>query len=307
MSKTNGDTGSIRIPRILVMLDNNEYPTLNQLAEEFNVSTRTVYRDIKSIPLPISKNAQHQYYFENGFSLSSMSFSNLEQLLLFLSMDIMSEINPVFVKTSHALMSKLNMPGNKKPYEVKLDPYQEISFESNTFLLIENSINSKKNLKFNYQNFRKEVIPFKVMSLDEIWYLFAKDTVDHKFKTFFITDMMNIILSSHLSPVETHAEEFMEEIQSPYFEDHEKYEIIVKVLQPIAHYFLRKKHLLSQELISEDEYGDLLIKFNVTSDEEVDNLIKSWLPHVQIVSPKRLQDKLIKELSEYIDNNITIE
>jgi len=40
--------------------------------------------------------------------------------------------------------------------------------------------------------------------------------------------------------------------------------------------------------------------FEVSSDEDIDNLIKAWLPHVEILSPIRLRHQLISELKAYI-------
>ncbi|MFW2525413.1 hypothetical protein ACN5O8_06770 [Aliarcobacter butzleri] len=37
-------------------------------------------------------------------------------------------------------------------------------------------------------------------------------------------------------------------------------------------------------------------------DEDIDNIIKSWLPHIEIIEPLRFRDKLKNELKEYLTN-----
>jgi len=59
----------------------------------------------------------------------------------------------------------------------------------------------------------------------------------------------------------------------------------------IVHYFKLKNFLSSQEILEEYDDGSIIVKFDVTSDEDVDNLIKSWLPHIEILEPERLRKK----------------
>jgi len=66
-------------------------------------------------------------------------------------------------------------------------------------------------------------------------------------------------------------------------------------------HFLVKKHLRSQETIKRGEDG-LTLRFQITNDMEILPLIKRWIPHIKIISPNSLKEKLRKELNVYLDN-----
>ena len=57
---------------------------------------------------------------------------------------------------------------------------------------------------------------------------------------------------------------------------------------------------IKQEIISKEEDNSLIISFQASHAEDVDNLIKSWLPHIAILEPKWLKDQLLEELGAYL-------
>jgi predicted DNA-binding transcriptional regulator YafY len=58
--------------------------------------------------------------------------------------------------------------------------------------------------------------------------------------------------------------------------------------------------LPTQEIINEEKDGSLLISYQVSHHEDIDNVIKSWLPDIQIISPKDYKVEFENELKEYI-------
>ena len=81
---------------------------------------------------------------------------------------------------------------------------------------------------------------------------------------------------------------------------HNTYDVKVKVYKEIAHFFEQKDFLQSQEIEEKFEDGSLIINFEISHDEDIDNIIKSWLPHIEILEPIRFRDKLKNELKEYL-------
>ena len=55
-------------------------------------------------------------------------------------------------------------------------------------------------------------------------------------------------------------------------------EVVLEVDSSKARYFQDKKHLSSQKIIETKENGYLLLKFTVTQEFELEELIKKWLP-----------------------------
>jgi len=63
-----------------------------------------------------------------------------------------------------------------------------------------------------------------------------------------------------------------------------------------------KKHLVSQKIVEQNSDGTLIVSFEVSSDEDVDNLIKAWIPHMKIRKPLRLKEKIKQDISLYLQS-----
>jgi len=44
----------------------------------------------------------------------------------------------------------------------------------------------------------------------------------------------------------------------------------------------------------------LILTFKVTQEMEMEELIKKWLPHIRVIEPLSLKEKIEKELREYL-------
>jgi len=73
----------------------------------------------------------------------------------------------------------------------------------------------------------------------------------------------------------------------------------------VSKHFLQKKHLPSQEEKLLDN-GKLLLTFYVTDYMEISPMIKKWIPNLILKEPLEWREKLIEELSMYL-NKLSIE
>ena len=51
-----------------------------------------------------------------------------------------------------------------------------------------------------------------------------------------------------------------------------------------------------------DEY--FVVSTNVSFDDEILNIVKQWIPYIEILKPVELQEKLEDVLKKYLDKNI---
>jgi predicted DNA-binding transcriptional regulator YafY len=100
--------------------------------------------------------------------------------------------------------------------------------------------------------------------------------------------------------------EFIKHIQTPFskytpqFKNH-LIKIVLKVEKPKAKFFKLKKHLPSQKVLEELADGSLLISFEVTQELEVESLIKSWIPHIRVIEPQSLKEKIEEDLKLWVN------
>lgn len=77
MSKKSYDKALYRLVSILSMLSKDERPTISSLAQEFNVSKRTIQTDIylRLSSFYITKDSYGRLMFEDGFGILSLKVS----------------------------------------------------------------------------------------------------------------------------------------------------------------------------------------------------------------------------------------
>ena len=80
-----------RLFGILTLLQSKKHVPAEQIADKFDISVRTVYRDIKALGeqgIPVSFEPQKGYFVVHGFFLPPVSFTTEEANALLLSESI---------------------------------------------------------------------------------------------------------------------------------------------------------------------------------------------------------------------------
>jgi len=86
---------------------------------------------------------------------------------------------------------------------------------------------------------------------------------------------------------------------SPRFREN-MIKVILEVNSHKARYFKTNKFFPSQETLEELDNGNLRLCYTVTRELEVIDFIKQWIPHIKIIEPLSLKEKIEKQLAEYL-------
>ena len=294
-----------RMFEIIKQLSMNEQPTIEALAQQFGCSTRTIRRDVKElsfyndtsidkksgkITTPEGQDLNTSKLLDDELLITELAFSAIKGM----SKEVQEKINSIRKKVAH--------PTFFSPYLVKAELFQEINVDRDLLNKIEDAIQCKNIATVIGQEQHSKVEPYRVVAFDGIWYLFAKDLQDQKIKTYLLSQMKNFRASLETYDVtKEQISTILDGMHSAWYEDGNSFTVTIKVHQEIAHFFKLKKHLSTQKIIKENSDGSLIITFQVSTDEDVDNLIKAWLPHIEILRPERLRKKLIIEITSYLN------
>ena len=296
------DTATYRHIKILTKIANNEFPTSKELAEEFNVTVRTIQNDIyrKLDDYPIEKDSEYRYKFAEGYSLNKTALDNDEMILLQLALSQFSDVRD-FNKIQNKVFKKLLTTQFSNPYYIKQEDIEDIDIDSSVVENLEKAIENQKHILIMSSRGDIEVEPYKITAYDGIWYLFAKDELDQKVKTFMLSRIKKVkILSYKHQTTPKSVEQILDKTHSAWYDDGITFKVTVKVYKEIASYFKQKEFLQSQIIEEELPDGSLIVSFAVTHDEDCDNIIKSWLPHIEVLEPLRFRKKIKLELEEYL-------
>ena len=295
-----------RLILTLTKLSNDEKPTIKELASEFGIGIRTIQRDVyeRLAYFPIEKDSEDKLKFIDGFTLDRSTLDNDEMMLVYLSLSQLKGLNNSFETKIDTILSKLLLPNFTTPYHIKTTTFERLEVDSKVVQSIKKAIEQNLISSIKIKNQEKIICPFKIVSFSGIWYLLAKDEFDDKVKSFMLSDIKSVnILNNHYI-LDKPIDEILSNVHSAWFEDGSSFKVTILVHEVIAYYFKKKKILPTQENLKELKNGDLIVSFMVSHYEDIDNLIKAWLPHIEIIDPIDYKEQITNELQKYLDNII---
>ncbi len=199
---------------------------------------------------------------------------------------------------------------SKECYEFISKPYESQKGDTQLFKDLEKAIIHKHSITVGYKTdngtITYELKPYKIVFINENFYLASENPDENYLFTMLrIAQIESVELKKETFYHDYDIKEFIKHIQTPFsrytpqFKNH-LIKVVLKVEKPKAKFFKLKKHLPSQKLIEEREDGSILISFEVTQELEVESLIKSWMPHIRVIEPQSLKEKLEAELRAYL-------
>lgn len=286
------DKLALRLSLILTKLNTGERFTSIELAEEFNVSIRTIQRDLKERLsfIPIEKDGD--YYKMESYALGKLSFEDIKN---FATLSGVKSLYPSL--TNEFITDILNVKLNSA-YLIKNQGFEDISNKQDYFEKLSAAIIKNSPVNFDYKNKHRIVNPYKLINNNCIWYLLAEE--DEKLKTFTFSKIKNFKWKDENKSFNIN-KEFLKELEknkSNWFTD--EIEVILKIDNEAKEYFERKKVLPNQKILEQnDEY--MTISTNISYDDEILKVVKYWLPYIRIIEPVYLKDKLHDILTGYLN------
>lgn len=301
MIDTQHDKFFDRMILMLQKLSIEKAATVVELSEIYGVSTKTIERDVDRLHFFPIERKKGIVSVTDGFDIERFNIQGIELLVAELALNSVQGIGKDIDRHLQSIRVKVSHPLFFSPYHIKADSFEPIDMDSELLNKMEDAIRKRNISKVTSNELVSVVEPYKVVAFDGIWYLLAKDTSDGKVKTYLVSNINEFRASTSVYADEYHnIDEMLSGVHTAWFEDGNSFEVKIKVKAEIAHIFKLKQHLASQKVLKENKDGSLIVTFNVSTDEDVDNLIKSWLPHIEVIKPERFRKKLVLELEEYV-------
>lgn len=302
MPKKDYDKTLRRLTQILSKLSYDERPNTKELAQEFNVNRRTIQIDIKDrlCDFPIIRDSQNRLIFQEGFSLSRTFLDTDEMMFLKIALSQYDDVKDID-KIKERIFKKLETKNFYNPYYIKQDDMEDLDIDSPFIERLEKYIKNQEILTLKLQHKSVDVEAYKIANFDGFWYFFAKDLSDGRVKTFRLSEILDVqVTGRYYTVTPQEIENILGKAHSAFYCDGNSFKVVIKVTKAVALYFKNKDFLESQRVEEEYEDGSLKVSFEVSSDEDIDNIIKSWLPDIEVLEPKRYKDKIVQELQNYL-------
>ena len=269
------DKLSIRLVQILSKFNNGESLSAQELAQEFNVDTRTIQRDLNErlTFMPIKK--ENGRYVLESFALGKLSFKDIQNFAT------LSGIAELYPKLDQGFIVDLLSHRVNKVLMVKNEGFQKVDYE--LFKDLSVAILKHNVLNFFYKEKERQIKPYKLVNYKGIWYLLGDE--NDKLKHFNL---------DKISKFRTKNENFIpnEKLQEQIQSDSniwlgESKEVILKLDKMLRNILFRKEILSNYQIIDEDE---------------ILHLVKQWIPYIKILAPIELKTRLEDILKSYLNN-----
>ena len=189
----------------------------------------------------------------------------------------------------------------------RVEAYTEnIDFHKSEFTKVNQAIANNQKICFDYKKINVRGIkqyciePYSLVNKNGIWYLIGLDA--GKEKTYSFKQVSNLEVLEDTFEVNETLKDKLKQSDSLYHGNQIK-QIVLKVGKTVAPYFQRQALFPNQSIIRILDNGDLLLECNDINEIEVLPIVKYWLPHITIISPSHLDQKIRDVLTEYLQDN----
>lgn len=198
-----------RLLGILVLLQTRKYITAEHIADQYEISIRTVYRDIKALSeqgIPLSFEPNKGYFIVQGYFLPPVSFNSdeanalvlMERLVAgFSDQSILTHyttaLNKIKAVLRHSQKEKLEFLNSK----IKLQLPDSIKNEYQHLSALQNAISSQFIIDIDYANNngergRREVEPVGLIFYAFSWHLIAWCHKRNAYRDFKVSRILTI-------------------------------------------------------------------------------------------------------------------
>ena len=291
---TEHDKTAVRLTEILKMFNEGEKLDPKELALKFNVTVRTIQRDLleRFAYLPLRKDG-NLFYLES-FYLGKLNLKDVERFAC------LSGIKALFPKLKDDFLRELFDSRISQAYLVKGHHYEDLSKKSHEFKQLEQAILQHRIIQFEYKDKIYRAESYKLVNHKAIWYLAAK--VENVLKAFCFTQMKGIVIECDTFKPDAVTHQIIEQEDSIWFAENKR-EVVLKIDSSVAQYFKRRDLLPNQQIDKTLEDGSLIVSSRIAHNHQILPLIRYWLPHVQVISPNELRHTLFQGLRDYLNDD----
>ena len=294
-----------RLFEIVYILLDKRTITAKELASRFEVSIRTIYRDIDTlsaagIPIYTSKGKGGGISILADFVLNKSLLSQQEQTEILSSLQ---SLNAVKGPDLDPVLNKLSVLFNKQGLnwiDVDFSRWGSDSSEREKFTLLKSGILNQKLVTFDYfssygEKSKRTVEPLKLLFKGQSWYLYGFCRTKHDFRIFKITRIKNLCCLT---------ENFKRVIPIDIWDKPASYQhrMITIVLRIEARMAYRLYDEFEHECITKNTDGSFTVTTTFPEDEWVYGYVLSYGNDAEVLEPKHIRDIIKNKFATGLKN-----
>lgn len=291
-----------RLFEIVYILLERKTITAKELAERFEVSTRTIYRDIEilsqaKIPVYANKGNGGGIGLLEDYVLDKSMLSEEEQNQILFALQSMEKISNQDEKNILEKMSSIFNKSKTNWIDVDFSDWGTNGEQDQTFNLIRNAILKHNVIEFVYYNSygeekKRQAEPLQIYFKDKSWYLKAYCRLKQDYRLFKISRMKDIKLLN-----ETFERE-LPQIKENKF-DYKTIQLELEISKDMSY---RVYDEFKREDIIKNKNGDFIVKVEFPENDWVYGYILSFGENVKVLSPGYVKSIIKENLQKSLKN-----
>lgn len=290
MGAAEHDTLALRLAEILLRLNLDESISRKDLANEFGVTERTIYRDLNRLGSVVERCADGRYQLVPEYKgrLQPRDLESFARLTGVAQLFPGSGRRELLAKLKTFDQGSLLVKGHNYEAPKPLDEY---------FDQLERAIREHRRCILTYADRRRTLEPYRLVNNKGIWYLAA--TEQERLKAFSFSRICCLEVTGEVFQPLAEVHSDIEQDDDVWF-SREKTEIRLSVAPEAAYYFQRRNLLPTQEIVSDLQDGTIIVSSRISHPNQILPIVRYWIPHVRIIEPASLREAMERELRDYL-------
>ena len=294
-----------RLFRILYYILEKGKVTASELADKFEVSVRTIYRDIDSISsagIPIyalqGKGGGIEIAEDFVLRKSLLSENEKQQII-----SALQGLDNIAIQHENELLTKLSAffkMKNTSWIEIDFNNWQNNKMYEKTFNDIKSAILSKNIVSFTYfssneKETSRRVKPIRLLFKSQDWYLYAFCLFRNDFRYFKLSRIKNL---------EIYTEKFDDSFEDVILKKEMPYENTVKIKVKFDRKVAFRVYDELNGEITEDNDGNLYTEIEIPNDYNLYNYIFSFGDGAEVLEPKEIRMQIKETINKMAEKYI---
>jgi proteasome accessory factor B len=305
-----------RMMRIHTRLKAGDFPNCRKIADELEVSSKTIQRDIDfmrdRLGLPIEYDPLRFgfYYTEEVDSFPSIEVSEGEVAALFVAQKALAQyqgtpferpLRSAFRKIADSLKERVSFSWSDLEDAISFHSAGASVADLELFETVSRAVLRSVELAFEYRKLNskgyepRRVRPFHIACLENQWYLFAEDLDRKQLRTFALPRMRSVRATS--TRFRRPANFSIAKVLSGsfgVFEGGRKHRIRLR-FDAFAARLVSERTWHESQRFRQAKDGSATLELELGGLEEIERWVLSWGSHVEVLEPRELVERVRKE------------
>lgn len=294
-----------RLTEIIILLLNKKIVTAKELADKFQVSTRTIYRDIEElslsgIPVYMNKGKNGGIYLLEEYSLNKTILSEKDKQSLIIALKTLEATKyPEIDSITNKISFMLNKEELSNWIDIDLSYWGSDFNENNKFNKIKSAILNNKIIEFSYVNSCgnrsiRTIEPMKLIYKGQTWYLYGFCKLKEDTRTFRITRIKDLdvkeenFIRRKIKDIDTNPSKKMIE---------NMINLRLKLKKEVLY---RMFDDFNQDLLIDNKDGNYEISIEIPENEWLYGYILSFGNFVEVIEPEHIRNIILNKVKETI-------